>query len=77
MDFKWERMRGGRKPIWMLRCFGVRDYGVIIGSLHLVSPKKRRWTVCVNYEIEPLCHLNRLDRDEAMDAAKLILQGLI
>lgn len=79
MDLHWEKTRGGSRPEYALRHYQNPFHAPIVGSLVLLRPKRRKWCVSVvgMGMTRILCTLDRLPDDEAMNVAKLLIQGHI
>lgn len=73
MDSKWERSMGGTRPSWHLRRYTVSQWNPLLGTLYLVSPKKQRWAVYVQNKL--LCYLDGIPQEEALGAAKMLIEG--
>lgn len=84
-NYEWERAAGGKRPRYVMREYRNTPTDPwntrLVASLRLTSPKRRRWTLEVRNQSlwtdMHVVYLDRLDEQEALDAARVVIMGLL
>lgn len=86
-DLKWEWVRGGKHPAYVLRAYetGVpprgRALSYVVGGVRMTSRKRNKWRVYENgfmvagegFQVS----IHAATDAEAMDTARVLLQGFV